>query len=219
MHSSESEEYPENDRRELHGFIPATTRYLLDVGCNSGAFGEALKKRSDVVVWGIEPNPIAAAKAVKRIDRVFQGLFEPDLDLENQKFDVISFNDVLEHMPRPEDALTLAKSKLAKGGIVVASVPNILHIENLQHMLIDRDFKYEKFGVRDKTHLRFFTQISIRRLFQQAGYVVLTIEGINEAWWSPNLIRRLVFRIFPKIFSETKHMQIAVVAQPARKLI
>ena len=38
---------------------------------------------------------------------------------------------------------------------------------------------YQESGILDKTHLRFFTRLSIMRLFQGAGFAIQRIDGIN----------------------------------------
>ena len=97
----------------------------------------------------------------------------------------------------------------------MASIPNLRQIDNLVHILQDGDFRYEPLGIRDRTHLRFFTRKSIVRLFEESGYRVERIEGINEDWWSPSsLWRRLGFRIFRKYLEDTKYTQFAVLATP-----
>ncbi|RYZ90801.1 MAG: methyltransferase domain-containing protein [Proteobacteria bacterium] len=79
------------------------------------------------------------------------------MNLPAQYFDVISFNDVLENLPDQWAALRLAEGKLTPNGRVVISLPNFHHIDNLLHILKDKDFNYEPEGIQDKTHLRFFT--------------------------------------------------------------
>ena len=51
----------------------------------------------------------------------------------------------------------------------------------LRKLLIKKDWKYEQHGVMDFTHMRFFTQKSIRRMYEDAGYSVLINEGINKS--------------------------------------
>jgi 2-polyprenyl-3-methyl-5-hydroxy-6-metoxy-1,4-benzoquinol methylase len=204
--------YADARRSEMLAFIPDGVKRVLDVGCHLGAFGRAIKDKNGAEVWGVEPDLRTSNIAARWLDRVLIGLFCEELDLPNAYFDVISFNDVLEHMPDPWTALKLAKTKLAKDGCIVVSIPNFRHIENLLHILKERDFEYAPHGIRDKTHLRFFTRKSSFTLFENSGLKIVHIQGINENWWSPSLLRRLAFRLFKNYFEDTKYTQFAIVA-------
>lgn len=195
-------------------YIPESAERLLDVGCNEGGFGSALKESRAIEIWGIEPNPVSAHDAAKVLDHVIVSHFNSDINVPEGYFDVVCFNDVLEHFADPWAALLLAKTKLRSGGVLVASVPNMLNRWNLQHMLVDRDFRYERDGIRDRTHLRFFTQKSIGRLLEESGFRVLIVEGINEDWYSQSLLVRILYRLFRTQLNETKYRQIAIVAIP-----
>ena len=48
-------------------------------------------------------------------------------------------------------------------------------------VLISKDWKYEDYGIMDRTHLRFFTKKSIRRMYEELGFEVLTHVGINRS--------------------------------------
>lgn len=184
QYTEKADEYFDGSRPEMLEFIPAEARRILDVGCAGGGFGELLKQtRPRTEVWGVELHPAAAAKAAGRIDRVINAAFGAGLrELEGEKFDCITFLDVLEHMVEPELALKAAKEYLAPGGTVVASLPNVLHFYNIWDILINQDWKYTEAGIMDKTHLRFFTSNSIRRLFTECGYSQIEIVGINESY-------------------------------------
>jgi 2-polyprenyl-3-methyl-5-hydroxy-6-metoxy-1,4-benzoquinol methylase len=212
-HSASAPIYGDYPRNEMHPYLPAGARRVLDVGCHTGAFGRSLKRLGVAEVWGVEMNAEAAAGAAAHLDRVLVGAFSAEL-VPDGHFDAIFFNDVLEHMSDPGAALRAAVAKLTPGGKVVASIPNLRHIDNLEHMLLDKDFRYEANGVRDLTHLRFFTRKSIPRLFEQNGYTVEQLAGINESWWTPQLWRRLAFRLFPGYLADTRFIQYAVVAAP-----
>lgn len=206
--------YGDSPRLEMLPFVPPLSARVLDVGCHTGAFGKALKRAGVAMVWGSEANPATAAVAAERLDKVVVGYFGPEQDLPDAFFDAIVFNDVLEHMPDPNGALEFARSKLAPGGVVVASIPNLRHFDNLLHILKERDFRYERNGVRDATHLRFYTCKSIPRLFEDSGYAVRRLEGIHEDWWTPSIVRRAAFRLFSSYLADTRYMQYAVVAAP-----
>jgi len=205
--------YGDFARPEMHRFVPPGTQRLLDVGCNLGAFGHALKQRGVAEVWGVEMVEAAAQQAATRLDRVLLGSFE-SVELPDAYFDAISFNDVLEHMVEPAAALRLAVRKLRLGGVVIASIPNLRNFDNLVHIVLDRDFRYESAGIRDRTHLRFFTLKSIPALYEGTGLHITRIEGINENWWQPSWRRRLAFRLFAKQLADTRYLQYAVVATP-----
>ncbi|PKO55843.1 MAG: class I SAM-dependent methyltransferase, partial [Betaproteobacteria bacterium HGW-Betaproteobacteria-21] len=185
-HLIKSSPYDDSSRIEMHEFVSSDADRVLDVGCHSGMFGRALKAARAIEVWGLEINPESATVASSHLDQVINAPFSDSAPIPDNYFDVIVFNDVLEHIIDPWAALTLAKLKLRSGGTVVASIPNFRHIENMIHLIKERDFRYELDGVRDKTHLRFFTKVSALRLFEESGFEVVRIVGINEDWWRPS---------------------------------
>jgi len=179
-YSTKDADYYGQLRSELLEFIPADARAVLDVGCAGGNFGRNLKAARGCEVWGIEPTAEAAATARNYLDNVFTGFFLDVLPQVGEKrFDVICFNDVLEHMPNPEDALEGLKPYLSERGKVIASIPNILHFPVIKELVVEQDFRYREYGVLDNTHLRFFTRKSMLRMFESCGYTVERIVGIN----------------------------------------
>lgn len=210
-----SESYLNNPRPELKEFLPPGAKRLLDVGCAGGAFGATLKAEREIEVWGVEPNVDVASTAGALLDKVISAPFTEDVQLPDGYFDAIFFNDSLEHMVDPWAALRVAKKKLAVNGCIIVSLPNLLHVENLLHIVKDRDFRYESNGVRDRTHLRFFTKTSACRMLEECGYSVRQVEGINKDWWTPSLVRRTAFRVFGRLLEETKYMQFVYIARPA----
>lgn len=94
---------------------------LLDVGCAHGWFLEA--GRDDFVGTGIEPDARVADAAEKRGLPVRRGFF-PDVLASHECFDVIVFNDVLEHIPDISAALEACVRHLEPGGWVVVNAPS-----------------------------------------------------------------------------------------------
>ena len=109
--------------------------------------------------------------------------------LSSKRFDLIVCNDVIEHLPDADAFVQSVRTKLVPGGHIMASIPNMRHWEVLWQLLVRRDWKYGREGILDRTHLRFFTERSIRRLFEDAGFVVERQGGINGAF---DPARRLV---------------------------
>ena len=176
-----ADEYYSQDRSEMLDFVPTGVRRMLEVGCGAGEFAAAIRARNpEVVVWGVEPAHEAARIAAGRLDEVICKPFEAGIpELDGQKFDCVVFNDVLEHIPDPEKTLRETRPYLAEGGVIVASIPNILYFYEITKILMTEDWEYQEHGILDKTHLRFFTRKSIVRMFRSAGYEIQEIRGIN----------------------------------------
>jgi SAM-dependent methyltransferase len=199
-------------RPEMLEYIPETAERILEAGCASGLFGAQLKQRSNVEVWGIEYDSESAESARQRLDMVLAGDILPLTDhLPDAYFDCAIFNDVLEHLIDPFAVLLKLKGKLAKGGIVVCSIPNIRFYHTFKKFIVNKQWKYEDAGIMDKTHLRFFTKASIVDMFDSLGYKILKLQGINGIdSWKFSLLNSLSFGYL----SDTRYLQFACVATP-----
>ncbi|MCX6155610.1 MAG: class I SAM-dependent methyltransferase [Candidatus Kapabacteria bacterium] len=211
MDNKNTPDYYSQVRFEMMKYIPQSTKRMLDVGCGSGVFGNQIKQNSQCEVWGIELNESAAKIAISKLDRVLRGRVENQIDLlPDSYFDCITFNDVLEHLVDPYSVLERIKSKLVQGGVVISSIPNILYAPVMFDLIIHKDWKYQDFGILDRTHLRFFVKKSIIRMFEEAGYEIVSIDGINP-------IRKFIFNVINVItfyiFNQTKFPQYATVAK------
>jgi SAM-dependent methyltransferase len=94
---------------------------LLDVGCAYGWFLEAAQSKGITGV-GIEPDAVTARHARARGLDVVHGYF-PDCLSPTDVFDVIVFNDVLEHIPDVRAMLGACARAMRDGGLLVLSVP------------------------------------------------------------------------------------------------
>lgn len=206
--------YYENARPEMVAYVPAEARTILEIGCGEGRFGERLKQDGDREVWGIEVVPRSGAEAAGRLDHVIVGDVAAVLDqVPDRLFDVAVCNDVLEHLVDPEAVLKSLKSKLARGGVVVSSIPNIRYYPVISDLVLHKRFEYEESGILDSTHLRFFTVASIRTMYERLGYEVLRHEGINPIPVRPRRLR-LAQRLFGDRFADMEFAQFATVARP-----
>jgi 2-polyprenyl-3-methyl-5-hydroxy-6-metoxy-1,4-benzoquinol methylase len=95
---------------------------LLDVGCAHGWFLKLAMKRG-FHAMGVEPDAKVAAKPMQEGLEVRTGFF-PEVLRNGEKFDVISFNDVFEHLPDIKSALESAHEHLNKGGLLVINLPD-----------------------------------------------------------------------------------------------
>lgn len=202
-------DYYRHARKEMLPFFPTGFSHVLDIGCGNGRFGELLKTSfPGVEVWGVEPVADAHAEAARVLDRALLGKFDESLGLPDKQFDVIVFNDSLEHCPDHVPVLQLAVRLLKPGGAIVASIPNIRYWPHVQQYLIEGDWRYESQGVLDRTHLRFFTKKSMLRDFAAAGLEVQQIGGINACWlsWKFRLLRALM----PGLMNDMPYQQFAL---------
>lgn len=96
------------------------------------------------------------------------------------QFDYILFADVLEHLYSPKDILKQATQLLKADGRVLVSVPNIAHSSIIIN-LIQNKFEYQKVGLLDDTHIRFFTYDNLNAMLNAAGLTSLTEDAIYVA--------------------------------------
>ena len=202
--------YYTNSRPEMQALLPEKATKILDVGCGAAEFGASLKRNRCLEVWGVEPVVDAAKHAIAKIDKVIHAKFEAGIDLPIKYFDAIFFNDVLEHMSQPEEALRLAKLFLSKNGVIIISVPNFRHFDNLFNLVFKKDAKYLDFGIMDYTHLRVFTKKSVVRMVMDCGLHPITAKGVNGGFVSPKYYLALIFSL--GLSFDTKWLQYAVVA-------
>jgi glycosyltransferase involved in cell wall biosynthesis len=148
---------------------------VLDIGCGEGFFAQNLVKEGNKVT-GIDllPQP--------RHPEVFVKYFHADLDqgldqalpaLGNSEFDRVLLQDVLEHVRSPMRLLKDCHRLLNAQGLLLVSVPNVANITVRLSLLFGR-FEYSERGILDRTHLRFFTRKSARRMIEQAGYEIVS---------------------------------------------
>ncbi len=207
------EAYYQQHRPEILKFIPSNAKNILDVGCGEGNFAKQLKNKANRKIWGIEINKKAGEAAKTKLDKVYIGDAAELIEkVPDNFFDCIVFNDVLEHLVDPYSILVKTKSKLAENGSVVCSIPNVRYISTLKELLVKKDWEYKNEGVLDKTHLRFFTSKSIVKMFNNLGYKVETIRGINPH-------KSLKFTILNLLslgyLNDSRYLQFACVAKKA----
>ena len=209
--------YPDADRSNVIPFIPSGTARLLDVGCWQGAFGRELKRRRPgLAVVGIEADAGAAAVAGTRLDQVVAGRFPDDIGPDHGPFDCIVFNDVLEHIVDPWEALRRTRPLLSGTGRVVAVIPNIRHVRAVVPLVFRGRWDYADTGLLDRTHLRFFTRATMIELFETTGYTVesITAQDVSDVGLR-GVAMRVLFAPFGRAHSEgLRARHYVVVASP-----
>jgi 2-polyprenyl-3-methyl-5-hydroxy-6-metoxy-1,4-benzoquinol methylase len=165
--------------------LTGANKRVLDVGCASGYLAARLK-HAGCRVTGIELDPSAARQAEAHCERVIVGRAdETALEATGGGFDVILCGDVLEHMPDPSIPLGAFPRLLNPNGSLVVSLPNIAYAPIRFRLLLGR-FDYREGGIMDRSHLRFYTLTSARRLFRECGW--REVEFRPTAYHFPSLL-------------------------------
>lgn len=144
----------------------------LEVGSSAGIFLSLLKSRG-WEVQGVEPSKPAAKVALKRSIPTIVNTFE-EANLK-EKFDIVIFNHVLEHMNDPVKVLEKAGQVLRKGGLVFIDVPNFA---SLAARLKGVGWRY----ILPREHRWHFTPTSLFVLLEKAGFTPVYWEAHSGVW-------------------------------------
>ena len=136
--------------------------------------------------------------------------------LPDKYFDLVICNDVIEHLPDHNDFFEKVKGKMTDDSVMVGAIPNVRHIKNLFNLLIKKDWQYQENGILDYTHLRFFTQKSLLKIFDNMSYKVEQIGGINEEAFKWTLKYFAKYPVYFVFGNDLKYTQFAFRVRPAR---
>jgi len=149
---------------------------ILDLGCDDGALGERLRLAGHDVT-GVDRSKHEGVGA--RLDRFFEADLDEGIPPEvGDGYDIVLAADVLEHVRRPDVLLREIRGRLAPGGRVVTSVPNFGHWYPRARVASGR-FDYDRRGILDESHLRFFTRRSFELLATRSGFEVRRREAVG----------------------------------------
>lgn len=169
---------------------------VLDVGCGNGSqLAVPLARRDGFHVTGIDPDVRSIEHARRLAGQCANATFEcgrVENLADSVKFDVVILSEVLEHLERPAEMLAAGASRMNKKGILIVTVPNgygefeidswIFRGLRLQKVIDALATKREVVSATDNQesgHIQFFTRSRLRRLFAEAGLVVLR-EGAGS---------------------------------------
>lgn len=169
--------YPiKESRHSSHSYFlsaAGSNQRVLELGCGEGFFSEKLAQRGNAVT-GVDalenPKHACSMEDYLRAD-LSRGLGAALEPLRRKRFDKILMMDVLEHLERPEKVLADCLTLMTEQTQALISVPNVANI-TVRLSLLFGVFRYTERGILDKTHLRFYTRGTARRLLREAGYEV-----------------------------------------------
>lgn len=152
---------------------------VLDLGCADGGLARVARRSGHHVV-GIEVEKVAGAE--ESVDRLViadldQGLPGSVLD-EGHRFTTVVAADVLEHTRRPDLLLQQLHEVTVGEASLLTSVPNFGHWYPRLRVVFGR-FDYDRRGILDADHVRFFTRHSFMRMARQSRWTVERMEAVG----------------------------------------
>jgi GT2 family glycosyltransferase/ubiquinone/menaquinone biosynthesis C-methylase UbiE len=193
------------ERSEFAALVPQQARRVIDIGCGSGGLGQKLKALSPgTQVRGIEPVPLEADRARAVLDDVVvAGADVETLPADWPRPDCVIFADAFRYMTDPGSTLRRWGERLAPGGVLFVTIPNVLHHRVLRGMAYGR-WSYADSGISDWTHLRFFTRAAALELVERAGFRIERVERVIHMPRSVALAKLLEGRISQKLALEVE---------------
>jgi 2-polyprenyl-3-methyl-5-hydroxy-6-metoxy-1,4-benzoquinol methylase len=162
-----------NGEKGPFSFVPRNVT-VLDIGCG---FGESLgyHKARGCSVYGVEVDANILRVAEKYGFTVKSGHFDPS-DYQENFFDYVTMDQVLEHVADPIDTLRGISRVLKRGGTLILSTPNV---RGWGCFL----FRKKSINWHIPYHMHFFSRKSLRFAAEKAGLKVTKIKCITPSSW------------------------------------
>lgn len=155
-------------RADLISKLAVRIGSVLDVGCGDGRFLDAARGQGWTTT-GLEL-ALPAARAVK-VRRHRVAVAEIAAIDHGAAFEAITFWDVLEHVADPLDALGVASILLAKGGLVAATMPNVVGTSS---RFAGRGWPYYDFATYG--HMHHLSPTHLKRMMERVGLQTAYVE-------------------------------------------
>lgn len=149
-------------------FGSIASRSVLDVGSGLGVFPFGMKKDGwDVTALDPDRRSHEHIESMLKMPCILGHFGETPID---ERFDLITFNKVLEHIEDPVSVLSMAKKNLKKRGLVYVELPD-------GEMAARDGADREEFTI---DHIHVFSFASMTHMIQKSGFDVLSLERLQE---------------------------------------
>jgi 2-polyprenyl-3-methyl-5-hydroxy-6-metoxy-1,4-benzoquinol methylase len=148
---------------------------LLDVGCGDGFFVSHCNMLG-IKASGYDISAAVVTMAAKKGLEVFNKLEEI-----NEKFDIITMFDVLEHMENPRNELKSLANLLKPNGLIFIETPRKCLADFYLNIL--EKLRLAKNNRVSAEHLQLFTNKSLEILIDKIHYKIINFENKNSLSW------------------------------------
>jgi 2-polyprenyl-3-methyl-5-hydroxy-6-metoxy-1,4-benzoquinol methylase len=171
----------------LRGWLPANKNdTILDVGCGSGKLLQFLLAKGFINLHGVDISPEQTALARQVCKNITEANLLNFLETTNNKYDLITALDVIEHLDKEEILrfLNSCYTALKGSGRLIVQTPNA---DSLWGMSI-------KYG--DFTHEIAFSPHSLKRLMLLVGFGAIIYRETGPVIHGPfSLFRYLLWKV------------------------
>jgi SAM-dependent methyltransferase len=177
-----------NVRRTFAGYYELARRHLrrrdrvLDIGCDIGLLLGIAREDGFRELHGVEPNPIAAARARAVAGSVVTSEFYEAIPYPAGHFDLVTLIHVVDHLVDVNRVLAKVFTELRPGGVVVSVVHNV---ESPLARALG-----ERFPPFNAYHHYFFTKRTLAALFRRAGFEPIRAASTRNVYSLGFLARR-----------------------------
>lgn len=208
-------EYYGHLRMSLLSLTKGNPRRILEIGCGRGqSLAYFKREREAKFTVGVEyvPEVAAVARLQPDVDEIHVGDIETmSLDYPPASFDLIVAGHVLEHVKDPWAVVRTLRKLIRPGGQFIGSLPNVRYFKVSVPLVVFGKWKYEKEGILDWTHTKFFTRMTIQELLESSGFQVERID--SEMYPNAVLLNRCTLGVFRDLLGWTYNFS-AVPGEP-----
>jgi SAM-dependent methyltransferase len=167
---------------------------VLDVGCAMGGFLDYLHKKGLNKLCGIDLIEDYVSYAKKKGDYIIKLGSAESIPFEDNSFDLLVLDQVMEHLVEPVKAFREAKRVLVEGGLFCIGIPDALRYDELYF------FDFYWFIMRE--HIQHFDVEHLKLLAKMEGFELVSFNKcetpiLNEKMILPNL--NVIFRLSNKM--------------------
>lgn len=161
---------------------------VLDVGCGGGLLINEMQKTHKAKYSGVD---VYKNKNLKNVDYKSADITK-GLPFEDNKFDLVTFGEVIEHVPNPDFILAEIHRVLKPKGIVIVTTPNLaswanrillligiqpLFTETSSELNLGRRLKVLGQKGKVQGHLKVFTSRSLQEILEYKNFDVIERKG------------------------------------------